>query len=100
MFQAFAHRTAALAVLVAISCPSAALAGSKGDPGKKMICKVERGSTSRIAISRRCRTAAEWETDHKRTEAVQGDREDMLLRNPQDSSGSLGVPADQRNTPN
>ena len=100
MVQAIARRSAALAVLVAISSPSVAGAASKGDPGKKVICKIERGSTSRIATTRTCRTAAEWEADHKLRESLQADRENMLLRNPQESSGSLGVPAELRGTPN
>lgn len=96
MFQGFARRSAAFAVLVAISSPSLAGPASKGDPGKKMICKIERGSTSRIATARRCQTAAEWEADHKRRGELHADRENMLLRSPQEPSGSLGAPADAR----
>lgn len=100
MFQAFARRTAAVVVLVAISSPSLAGSASKRDPGTKVVCKVERSSTSRIAVARTCKTASEWDIDHKRNETLQADRENMLLRNPQDSSGTLGVPADLRATPN
>ena len=90
MFQAFARRTAAVLVLAAISSPSVAGSASKGDPAKKVICKVERSSTSRIASTRSCKTAAEWEADSKRREDLAADRENMLLRNAQESAGSLG----------
>ena len=93
MFQAFARRSAAILVLVAISSPSVAGSSKKGDPGKKMICKVERSSTSRIASTRTCRTADEWDADSKRREALQNDRENMFLRNAQESAGSLGSAA-------
>ncbi|HEX8481465.1 MAG TPA: hypothetical protein VF650_06160 [Allosphingosinicella sp.] len=95
------RRSAMLALMVAVSSPALAGSGSKSkkDPDKRVICKVERGSTSRIASSKRCQTAAEWDLEHKRQQALHGDREDMLLRNPQESTGTLGVPADLRGSP-
>jgi hypothetical protein len=101
MSKALIRRTAVLAVMVAISSPALAGSGSKAkkDPGKKVVCKIERGSTSRIASAKRCQTVAEWDVEQKRQQALHGDREDMLLRNPQESTGTLGVPADLRGSP-
>jgi hypothetical protein len=100
MFKTFARGAAVVLVMVAVSAPSAVGARAKRDPGSKVICKVERSSTSRIATSRRCQTVAEWEADQKQRENMQADRENMLLRNPQESNGTLPVPADLRGTPN
>jgi hypothetical protein len=100
MFQAFASRAAAVAMLVAVSSPSFAGGDKKPESDDRVICKVERSSTSRIAAVRRCKTAGEWQVERKRAEGLHADRENYLLRNPQNSSGSLGVPADLRGTPN
>lgn len=93
MFQVLARRSAALAVLVAVSVSAPAGASTKGDPSKKVVCKVERSSTSRIASTRHCKTVGEWEAEQKQREDMAADRENLLLRNAQESAGSLGSTA-------